>query len=185
MNDINAFYAKCFKSYLRQKQLISILQLIGLITYLLLVIICPTLLIMNSVNRFGPKSLLALIFPAIWAAFFALACLSYSRYWRATAELAKGQTTEKIGYITAIHKNNFQIADTLPPENSRKKPAYSKPALFHIPASRRLGDFQPGDKITIIYARSRELNIYNYLHLVAICAFPAAANSNFNQMKGS
>lgn len=174
MNDINAFYTKCFKSYVRQKQLNSILQFILLLIYLGLVIICPTYLIINGVERFGPKSLFALIFPAIWAAFFAIACLSYSRYWRATAELAKGKTAQKTGYITKINKNRYAIADGLPPANSNKKPKYSKPAFFHIPPGRRSNTFKPGDKITIIYARSRELNIYDRLHLAAICAFPGA-----------
>ena len=108
----------------------------------------------------------------------------YIRCWRATAELAKGKTAEKTGYITKIQKNNYSIADTLPLTSS-KRPKYSKPAGFHIPPSRCSGNFKPGDKITIIYARSRELNIYDRLHLAAICAFPCPTEPNDNHKKAS
>ena len=55
MNDINNFYAKCFKSYVRQKQFISILQFLLLLIYFGLVIAAPTYLIINGVSRFWPK----------------------------------------------------------------------------------------------------------------------------------
>ena len=85
---------------------------------------------------------------------------------------------------TKIQKNNYSIADTLPLTSS-KRPIYSKPAGFHIPPSRCSGNFKPGDKITIIYARSRELNIYDRLHLAAICAFPCPTEPNDNHKKAS
>ncbi len=184
MNDINDFYVRCFKSYVRQKQFISILQFLLLLIYFGLVIAAPTYLIINGVSRFGLKSLFALIFPALWAALFIFASLYYIRCWRATAELAKGKTAEKTGYITKIQKNNYSIADTLPLTSS-KRPIYSKPAGFHIPPSRCSGNFKPGDKITIIYARSRELNTYDRLHLAAICAFPCPTEPNDNHKKAS
>ena len=57
MNDINDFYVRCFKSYVRQKQFISILQFLLLLIYFGLVIAAPTYLIINGVSRFGLKSL--------------------------------------------------------------------------------------------------------------------------------
>ena len=95
MNDINDFYVRCFKSYVRQKQFISILQFLLLLIYFGLVIAAPTYLIINGVSRFGLKSLFALIFPALWAALFIFASLYYIRSWRKTSKLSIHKPAEK------------------------------------------------------------------------------------------
>lgn len=169
--DIVKFCAKCQRSYLRQKQIILTLQILGNLGYIALCIILPTYIIINSVDRYGQKILFTLIIPLIWAILALISNIYTVRCCRAVAQLARGETAKKTGYITEIDKNGYKIADILPAPGSRKKPQFTKPAYFHIPAGRRARDFSLGEKITVVYARAREINIYDRLHISAICAY--------------